>query len=193
MAENSPQLVCTNCRKPISEDMNLCPYCGHTLKAGVQTGGSNAALPPQVIVVPQTTENKAASRVEPEKERSLGATLLVAAVRFAIGYLIITALFYFGNQYREQLMPVTPLIGGQSAEAAGVAWNYIKDYYPEFTNAERTVSAVMMDGEQYYIVDFVINSSDGDQALRMAVSRDLKDTFPLEYYNSDNFWSPDNE
>ena len=173
--------------------MNLCPYCGHTLKAGVQTGGSNAALPPQVIVVPQTTENKAASRVEPEKERSLGATLLVAAVRFAIGYLIITALFYFGNQYREQLMPVTPFIGGQSAEAAGVAWNYIKDYYPEFTNAERTVSAVMMDGEQYYIVDFVINSSDGDQALRMAVSRDLKDTFPLEYYNSDNFWSPDNE
>jgi len=194
MTEKTPELLCTNCHKPVTDEMNLCPYCGHQLKAGTY----QAQPPPQVIVVPQAAAPPAAAPMPtaaapPQKKQNAWGLLLKAGFRFALGYVLVLGLSYLYTEYKPQVQPFLPFVGGESAEAAGVAWNYVNEYYPDFRDAERTVSAVRVDGEPYYVVDFTLVSSDTAQTLRMAVSRDLQDTFVLEYYNSDASWSADNE
>ncbi|MBI3159899.1 MAG: zinc ribbon domain-containing protein [Chloroflexi bacterium] len=182
MSDKSRELACTNCGETVTDKMRICPYCGHALKAdAVSQTQPVYQTQPQVIVVPAAQAPAAAPvEEEPVTGRSL---LLTFAVWAVAAFAAVYGMGFVAEKYGRYVEPFTPFVGAYSAEAAGVAQNYVKEVYPEFTNAEQTVSAAQLDGEPVYIVDYVLEDSEGLQGLRLVVSRRLDDVYPLEYYD----------
>lgn len=176
------ELVCTNCGETVTDKMRICPYCGHALKADAmsQTQPQFSAQP-QIIVVPGAAPAVPAEKGE--KEPSTVAVGLTFAFWAVIGFALFYGLNVVWDRYGRFIEPVMPFVGLYSAEAGGVAYNYVNDVYPEFVPGEQTVSATYLDGEPVYIVDYVVQDADGLQGLRLVVSRRLDDVYPLEYYD----------
>ncbi|TAK13771.1 MAG: zinc ribbon domain-containing protein [Anaerolineae bacterium] len=181
MSETVKELVCTNCGETVTDKMRICPYCGHALKAGAV--GQTQPPPqyvaqPQFIVVPSPAQP--AKEVKEVSNIAAGVTFVVWAF---VGFLLVYGMNFVWDQYGRFVEPYTPFIGMYSAEAGGVAYNYVSELYPEYLAGEQTVSPTYLDGEPVYIVDYVVQDADGLQGLRLVVSRRLDDVYPLEYYD----------
>jgi hypothetical protein len=179
MTEKPRELACTNCGEAVTDKMRICPYCGHALKAGAVSQTQPVyQTQPQVIVVPAAAP--AAAEEEPVTGRSLALTFLAWGIA---AFLAVYGLGFVLEKYGRYVEPFTPFVGAYSAEAAGVAQNYVEEVYPEFADAEWTVSAAQLEGEPVYIVDYVLEDPEGLQGLRLVVSRRLDDVYPIEYYD----------
>ncbi|TAK13769.1 MAG: zinc ribbon domain-containing protein [Anaerolineae bacterium] len=185
MSENIKELVCTNCGETVTDKMRICPYCGHALKAGAASQTQPVyqtqppppyAAQPQIIVVPSP-----AQPAKEEKEISNVAAGLTLVVWAFVGFLLVYGTSLVWGRYGRFIEPYTPFIGMYSAEAAGVAQNYVEEVYPSFAGGDRTVSAAYLDGVPVYVVDYVLEDWAGAQGLRLVVSRRLDDVYPIEY------------
>ena len=111
---------------------------------------------------------------KPRKRRNWLLTLLL--------WIVIGFLFSFGMMKASALWPdQMPFFGLWPGVAEARAASYVENYFPEFKVADRYVSAVYMDGQPLYVVDFI--SPIKPEGLRILVSRNLRQIWPYEYAN----------
>jgi RNA polymerase subunit RPABC4/transcription elongation factor Spt4 len=94
---NNPNRDCPNCRKPVSSEYALCPYCGAHLKAACAACGTSVEagwkLCPHCGAALPETQSAPDAPAEPKRDRKLlgiiAAAVLIPIVLFVLG---ITAL-----------------------------------------------------------------------------------------------------
>ncbi|KAA3644220.1 MAG: zinc ribbon domain-containing protein [Chloroflexi bacterium] len=194
MSDDKKPKFCMHCGSPVEIDKKFCANCGkpHSTaeeliqesttpppapapptQAVQQVQPATQAQAPQVVVL-QTESSK--------KEEDTPSLLWKFGTRFAIGFAAVYALFFIGDMFAESLDPVLPFIGVQSEEAVGMAQAYVDSIYPEFSEAEQSVSAVKMNGVPVYIIDFVYHEEPlGPSGLRVLVTKRLDSVWAQEF------------
>lgn len=161
---------CTSCGEPNPITARFCSRCGNLQQPSGAASAPASALP--LAVAPPRPHRTALWL-----RRSIWL-LLFGLLGAGLGS---------GYAYLSPLIEAYLVNSPQRIAAAGdLAEELVLAQYPELTNAERSVAVENLDGEYFYVVDFITDESLTPRGLRLLVDRYLSGVRPYEYVAFDD-------
>ncbi|NOY99873.1 MAG: zinc ribbon domain-containing protein [Chloroflexi bacterium] len=177
-------MKCSACGFENRPGVKFCEQCGSAMQAPAprqQTG----VICPNCGQANATTASfcmRCGFRLAPvplasRPEQTVWQAVAKAAGWLAVGYIVtFLALNIWGI-----LQTLSPIMGTKTAEAEALAIDFVREYYPQLADAERTVYAANIEGTDYYVVDFVVNDpARPPMGVRILVDRLLRAVFAYE-------------
>lgn len=170
-------MKCSSCQHENPDEFNFCMNCGSALRYSCPNCGQineatakfcNNCGQAFVSAKPQNAQVHPIS-IWSSVKRVVGLFL----AGFIVTFLVLNILGI--------LQTLSPLSGNQTAEAEELAAEFVREYYPQLADADRTTYTANVQGTDYYVVDFVLDDpSQPPVGVRILVDRLLRAVFAYE-------------
>ncbi len=163
------ELVCASCGEVNTPEARFCKACGESIVGEGEI---------------EETVRKAKTKPEKRDKRRLPGWARVIITMLVVA--VVGALLGLGFSYISPLLDNYLTYSEARMERAGMlAQEFVDRVYPDFTDAERTVSVDTDLGPAVYVVDFFAQDGDTGMALRIIVDKYITAARALELIEID--------
>jgi hypothetical protein len=168
-APEPAERLCPKCGEANNPQARFCQACGEPLATTEAKPGEESVA----VEKPASKPEKKVRRRLPTWARILLTTLVVVIIAAALG-----VGFAYASPYINAYMTYSPA----RMERAGVlAREFVERVYPAFADSEPDVWVETIDGQDVYVVDFLVQDGDNSLGLRVLVNKAITAARALEY------------
>jgi hypothetical protein len=177
--EKVAELLCENCGEQNAPEARFCKVCGEPL-AELESEGEIAAKSEKISRMKKTPKEEP----DPKTRKRLPswARILITTVIMAIVGAVLGLGFAYVSPFLDTYMTHSP---ARMERAGLLAQELVDRVYPDFAEAEHTVSVDTDTSPAVYVVDFFTHDGEKSLALRVLVDKYITVARALEYLEID--------